>query len=115
MTVVQIMYEHLQLNLKIVWIIFFEAAVRIQVKLFVMFKLILIIMRTLDFKDTHGHCGMCMKRCCQMMHQGVDMFVLLKSHSVIRLDFFDETFECLCNILGLMALYLYQTVCICFS
>ena len=26
MTVVQVMYEHLQLNLKIIWIIFFEAA-----------------------------------------------------------------------------------------
>ena len=58
---------------------------------------------------------MCMKRCLQMMHQGVDMFVLLESYILLRLDFCDEAFECFCNILGRMALYLYQTVCICFS
>ena len=43
-----------------------------------------------------------------MMHQSMDMFVLLKSHIVLRLDFCDEPFECFYNILGLMAQYLYR-------
>ena len=39
-----------------------------------------------NYEDTwflgSGHCDLCMKLCRQMMHQGVNMFVFLKSHIV---------------------------------
>ena len=45
------MYEHWQMNLKIILMILFEAAVRIYWELFVVLP-VLRIMETLTFKDT---------------------------------------------------------------